>query len=153
MTISRTAFNHQRLPVCSVLALSLLGCAIPDFRDDADHPLPGTNRLYTILISESLYLIWKLRCEWRFQRGANPTKCHSTFEIHNRWLSTINSRLQLDCLLTNSRRYERKALPSALVQKTWHGTLLNEQDLPDNWHQVPGVLVGIGTPRPPGRNR
>jgi len=42
---------------------SILGCAITDFRDASGHALPGANRLYTIIVSESLHLIWKIQCE------------------------------------------------------------------------------------------
>src|SRR5882762_7782112 len=99
------------------------------------------------------YLIWKLRCEWRIQREADPSQRHTTSEIRNRWLSTINSRLRLDCLLADRRRYGYKTLRSSLVQRTWQGTLHDEPSLPDDWHKITGVLVGMGVPRPPGRNR
>src|SRR5882762_1114363 len=80
---------------------SLQGCAATDFRDDTGRSLPGANHLYTILISESLLLIWKLRCEWRLQRGASPAHRHTTQEIQSRWLAAVDIRLRLDRLLTN----------------------------------------------------
>jgi hypothetical protein len=88
---------------------SLLGCGITDFCSPSGAHLSGANRLFTV------YFIWKLRCEWRIQRD----RVHSETEIHNRWLEMINSRLNLDCASTNELRYGRKALPSALVQRTW----------------------------------
>jgi hypothetical protein len=131
---------------------SILGCGITNFHNTTGKPLPGANRLYSIIISESAHLIWKLRCEWRIQHNGDASQKHSETEI-NRWLKAINTRLQTDCLLTNSIRYGSKALSPVLVQCTWQGTLQNEQSLSDDWHKSAGVLVGIGTRRPPGRNR
>jgi len=85
-----------------------------------------------------VYLIWKLHGEWRIRRNADPAHCHTTSEIQNRWLTIINTRFRLDCLLTDSCRYRRKALPCFLVQSTWQGTLLNEPDLPDDWRRLSG---------------
>ena len=59
----------------------------------------------------------------------------------------------MDCTLTNTHRYGKSALPALTVHKTWHGTLFNEQSLPNDWHHNTRVLVGIGNRRPPGRNR
>lgn len=33
------------------------------------------------------------------------------------------------------------------VKATWSGCLFNEENLPDNWHRLPGVLVGMGSVR------
>jgi hypothetical protein len=71
-------------------------------------------------------------------------KTHSDTEIHNRWVGTINSRLTMDCILTDVRSYERKALGRKLVQSTWHKCIMNDKDLPDDWHQKT-VLVGIAS--------
>ncbi|KAH9056555.1 hypothetical protein EDB87DRAFT_1543520, partial [Lactarius vividus] len=53
--------------------------------------LSGPNRLLHILISESAYMIWVLRCERVVQ-----LKTHSAQEIKNRWLKAINERLSND---------------------------------------------------------
>ena len=82
-------------------------------------PLPGTNHLYTILISESLFLIWKLRCEWRRADPAYRPRSPPYNPGDSKPLADCHARLQLDCPLTNRRRYGRKALPSSLIQSTW----------------------------------
>jgi hypothetical protein len=69
------------------------------------------------------------------------------------WLAMINARLNPNCTLTNQHRYGWKALPSKTVQRTWQGTLYDELNLPNDWHNISGVLVGIGVERLPGRNR
>ncbi|KAJ7185383.1 hypothetical protein C8R46DRAFT_820360, partial [Mycena filopes] len=40
---------------------TILGCGLASFTDENGRPLPGATRLYHILISESLFLIWKIR--------------------------------------------------------------------------------------------
>ncbi|KAG2353251.1 hypothetical protein BDR07DRAFT_1310271, partial [Suillus spraguei] len=48
----------------------------------------GTSRLLRILISESAYLIWVLRCE-RVIQGVS----HNNGNITKRWYKTIDNRL------------------------------------------------------------
>jgi ribonuclease HI len=83
---------------------AVLGCGLSKYTKD-DKPLTGKNRLHKILVSESAFLIWKLRCE-----RAIAGKTHTPTEIHNRWVGTINKRLTEDCLLTDARCFEKKAL-------------------------------------------
>src|SRR5882762_1136337 len=55
--------------------------------------------------------------------------------------------LHLGCLLTDSRRYGRRATSHRVVHCTWQGTLYDEPSLPDDWHRSPGIL---GRDAPPG---
>jgi hypothetical protein len=64
-------------------------------------------------------------------------------EIHNRWVSMINSALKRDKLLSNRVRFGSLAIKKQLVLNTWSGTLLDEDSLPDDWINSKGVLVGI----------
>jgi ribonuclease HI len=100
----------------------------------------GTTRLYRILLSESAYLIWKLRNERVIgeRNGASPQ------EITNRWTKCINVRLELDCLLTNANKWGKKSLKKSLVLATWRKTLQDEDRHPDDWIGMAGVLVGVG---------
>ncbi|KAJ3885656.1 hypothetical protein GG344DRAFT_58859 [Lentinula edodes] len=52
----------------------ILGWGLANFKNDDNKPLSGDSRLYTILISESAYLIWKLRCERVIGGKAPPTE-------------------------------------------------------------------------------
>ncbi|KAG2337475.1 hypothetical protein BDR05DRAFT_952620 [Suillus weaverae] len=61
-------------------------------------------------------------------------------ETYNRWIHAMNMRLKFDRLLTNSKRYCKKAIQAEKVMKTWSGLLLNEDGLPDNWVHQSGVL-------------
>ena len=131
---------------------SLLGCGITDFCTDSGFRNEGANHLFTIIISESTYLIWKLCCEWCIQRESNNSARHSVPKIEYKWLQTINLRLRLDCLLTNKWCYSPKALCFTTIHCTWARTLLDEEHLPDNWHKSSEVLVGMGADRPPRHN-
>lgn len=54
----------------------------------------------------------------------------------------INQRLDLDKAMTN-KKFETKTIPRKIVLQTWRNTLKNEKDLPEDWTNVRGVLVGI----------
>ncbi|KAJ7743622.1 ribonuclease H-like protein, partial [Mycena metata] len=73
--------KHPTWPVLSFG--SILGLGLATFKNEEGKPLPHTARLYRILISESMYLIWKIRCEV-FIAEAGVAK--SATEIHNRWV-------------------------------------------------------------------
>ena len=60
----------------------------------------GRQRLLTILLTESAYLIWKLRNERRTRE-----KEHNTNEIMNRWHATIDRRITLDRAMANPVRH------------------------------------------------
>ena len=53
----------------------------------------------------------------------------------------IDNCLEIDCRMT-SLRSGKKGLQPKVVTNTWKGTLENEEDLPSNWTEVSGVLVG-----------
>ncbi|EPS97651.1 hypothetical protein FOMPIDRAFT_1128035, partial [Fomitopsis schrenkii] len=107
----------------------------------------SASRLWRILISESLYLIWKLRCERVIEHEGEIGWAHPAASIQSRWLATMNSRLLLDREMTRPRRAHR-SIPEDLVQNTWKCVLQNKDNLPKEWHKKPWVLVGIATPWP-----
>ncbi|KAH9829971.1 uncharacterized protein C8Q71DRAFT_685566, partial [Rhodofomes roseus] len=102
---------------------------------------PTAERFWRILISESAYLIWCLRCERTIGHSDEPGWTHSKKEIAARWTSMLNKRLQLDMSMTH-RRFGRQALRKDIVIGTWRGTLQDEYALPDDWTGTKGVLVG-----------
>lgn len=134
--------NHQWPEISLGL---ILGCGTAEFHDSDNKRNTGLERLYRIIISESAFLIWKLRCERVIQLGTEENTWHSELEIQSRWIAVINQRLKLDQAMTN-HKYTKKTLPRKLVLATWNGTLKNRQDLPPDWVGIPGVLVGISTP-------
>ncbi|CAK5278421.1 unnamed protein product [Mycena citricolor] len=98
------------------------------------------SRLFRIVVSESAHMIWRLRCERVIQEKDEASRR----EIQNRWLRAINTRLLIDCVMTNTARYGPKAIKPSLVRKTWTKTIQNEEHLPDDWTKGGGVLVGVG---------
>jgi len=131
-----------------------MGCGLPSFcrqnmqmqegqQKKQKYRLKGYERLFTILVSESAHLIWKIRCERLIKRNDDPEQHHTKDEIINKWMLVINTRLKYDILHTNSQKYGKKAVAESLVLKTWSGILREEQNLPDNWIRQSGGLVGI----------
>ena len=96
----------------------LLSCGMPNFKDHRGKPMLGKNRLYTIIMSESMHLIWKLRCEWRIAREEDNERALTEPEIKRKWLNAINVRLMLDCLMTDKNRYGKKGLHPNIVLHT-----------------------------------
>ncbi|KAJ6475887.1 hypothetical protein DFH09DRAFT_1253527 [Mycena vulgaris] len=111
--------KRRQLPPLSMGLI--LGCCMATFEKESKSKPSGVNRLFRILISESAFLIWKLRCERVIQ-----DKLHSSSEVQNRWIHLLN----------------KKTLPT-LVLSTWRHILLEEHKLPDDWLREPRVLVGI----------
>ena len=130
---------------------AVLGCGLANFTRPDGKPDSAKNRLYRILISESAHLIWVLRCERRIRN--EDTENHSERAIYNKWHNKINSRMQVDCLLTNVFLFEKKALKTKLVHDTWAGCSTNKESVHRDWCRSPGVLVGKGPGRPEGHNR
>jgi RNase H len=95
----------------------------------------GAERLLQILISESAYLIWVLRCERVIQE-----RQHTTNEIHNRWLRAINTRLTDDKITATKIKKDKKTIQR--VKHTWEHVLKKQTDLPDDWITSREVLVG-----------
>jgi hypothetical protein len=74
-----------------------MGCALAKFKSSKGKAVPSQNRFFTIILSTSMHLIWKLRNERVLQTFTPAT----SNEIHNRWVSMINSALKRDKLLSN----------------------------------------------------
>ncbi len=116
-----------------------LGAACVVFKSRNDERLSIVERLWTILATESLHLIWKLRCERVIQRDGQQ---FSANEVRNRWYAAIERRLTLDRRATSSF-LEKRALDANTVAATWSMIIENSNDLPPNWVGDGGVLVGI----------
>jgi ribonuclease HI len=118
----------------------ILGCGLANFQRNGK-PDKGKNRLYRILVSETAYLIWKMRNERRIRdNDGAPATTPTTIK---RWSNTINKRLTIDRFLTDSKRFGKRALNEKLVKATWTYCLKDEDTLPSNWPYIKGVLVGI----------
>ncbi|KAJ7229948.1 hypothetical protein GGX14DRAFT_343586 [Mycena pura] len=117
---------------------SLLGCGLARFPKEA---VPARcERLYHILISESMFVIWKLRNE----RVIDPNVAtHSAAEILNKWNTAITNCFEVDRVLANRPKKGRLAsLNPTHITDTWSSVLANEGNLGADWLKHAGVLVG-----------
>ena len=130
----------------------ILGCGLASLTTKGKID-KGKNRLYRVLMSETAFLIWKLRNERRIRDEDAQEHRNITNETTSRWTNAINKRLTIDRHLTNDIRFGKRALNSKLVKNTWRGCLKNEEYLPENWDRNRGVLVGISGTPPPGHVR
>ncbi|KAL1738377.1 hypothetical protein HDZ31DRAFT_14167, partial [Schizophyllum fasciatum] len=112
---------------------------IPDEKGEDGARKHGLERLWTIIISESAHLIWRMRCERVIQ---NEGRRFSKLEVRNRWRSVINHRFDLDRRMTSSR-FGKKAIRATIVDSTWESVINDYENLPPNWIGNCGVLVGI----------
>ncbi|KAH9848056.1 hypothetical protein C2E23DRAFT_732043 [Lenzites betulinus] len=115
----------------------------------ADGTLDSTRtRAARIVMSESAYLIWTLRCERVISWADEPGREHSVSEIRNKWQGALTRRLRMD--QANARRAgpRKKKQKVASIERTWGGMIRNVADLPPDWTMCKGVLVGI--PDEPG---
>ncbi|KAF5331228.1 hypothetical protein D9611_013068 [Ephemerocybe angulata] len=132
----------------------ILICGLPNKRKKLT---PGQERLRTIILAETAWLIWVIRCKWVIDDESDPDLYPSVPELTNRWWKLINAKLDFDLLATDKKRYEMKAIAPGLVEDTWEGLLDDGATLKKSlkYHRNVGVLVGRGSAarRPPGRNR
>lgn len=49
----------------------------------------------------------------------------------------------MDCLLSNRKKYGRKAIPENKVKNTWINILMDRNNLQNDWVREGGVLVDI----------
>ncbi|KAI0750104.1 ribonuclease H-like domain-containing protein [Daedaleopsis nitida] len=85
--------------------------------------------LWATLATESLYLIWKMRCERVIQ---NENEEFSTREVTNRWYSTMDQRVSLD-LMSTAKSLGKGALKAAWVERVWEPVLGDQKELPPGW--------------------
>ena len=112
-------------------ALNVETTIVTKGRDGRPHrkkqPNQGATRLLKILISESAYLIWTLRCE-RTIRGQH----HTEREVAATWRKIINRRLSED--KTTAIKVLRRKSYISLVKSTWNEALRKRhRNLPDDW--------------------
>ncbi|KAH9047827.1 ribonuclease H-like protein [Lactarius vividus] len=144
--LAKKLWPHRNLP-WPVLSLGIIlgcGCLLPKHEaqinqnereqgDSLKHN--AATRLLQITISETVHLIWVLRCERVIQDLQ-----HSPREIKARWLKAINRRLTDDKI--TATKIKRKIPFTQLVEATWEEALRKSSDLPDRWIFNREVLVG-----------
>jgi len=102
-----------------------------------------------ILVSESAFLIWKIRCEWRISQGSSLSKFPTHTEVVSKWVQTIGQCIHLDILSTDTKHYRRKATSIKVVEQTWNKILSSDNIKGLQFTDITGVLVGIRVWQPP----
>ncbi|EJF57243.1 hypothetical protein DICSQDRAFT_69877 [Dichomitus squalens LYAD-421 SS1] len=116
-----------------------LGAACAFFKNEKGKRQPDKEALWTILCTESVHLIWKLRCERVIQ---NDGQEFTQREVTSRWYAAIEHRLQLDRRTAALARGKKDINPD-LVERIWYPIIEGARDLPHDWVVDSGVLVGI----------
>ncbi|KAF6758942.1 hypothetical protein DFP72DRAFT_807262, partial [Ephemerocybe angulata] len=153
--LARKAWEHTNLDFPNITLGLILGIGTLQIKDTDGKVLDGRTRLIQILVSESAYLAWLIRCEYRIGRGEDESQKHTTQEIEARWLTTLSRRLRLDWAMTNTLTFGRKALRKSVFKRTWSDIASRKSRTSLRSDIVGrGVLVGrTANRRPPGRNR
>ena len=144
--LAKKVWPYREIPWPQISLGIVLGCGAispqaPPRPGGNDHHHPsrnnGASRLMQIIISESAYLIWVIRCERVIRE-----ETHSAREIRSRWLKAINKRLTEDKIIAT--KIKRDSTHIRRVKNTWGNLLSKERGgyLPENWIDDPEVLVG-----------
>lgn len=131
----------------------ILGCNLAKPKCTDGTTSPTSNQMFRIAVSESARLIWKMRCEWKIKKEADPEKIATEKEVVNRWVRAMGKRIKMDCLASDERRHGKRALKEDLVLSTWAGIAQEHTRAYRAWESAIRVLVGMGSKCPPGRNR
>jgi ribonuclease HI len=146
-TMAQSLWPHNYPPWPEITLGTILGCGAisqrrePQETEETDLNAPqrraakGAMRLLRILISESAYLIWTIRCERVIQE-----KAHSRRGIERKWTQAINRRLTDDKV--TATKIKRDIAHTRKVKNTWEAVLEKTGDLPDRWIYLREVLVG-----------
>ncbi|KAI0738369.1 hypothetical protein C8Q80DRAFT_1113816 [Daedaleopsis nitida] len=118
---------------------NILGAGCVAFTTSAGKRDTTSEALWMTLASESLYLIWKLRCEQVIQNDGEEFTIRA---VKNRWYSTVDQRLDLDRRIA-ALAQKRRAQRCRKVELTWEPILANPDDRPPSIAGDTGVLVGI----------
>ncbi|EJD42138.1 hypothetical protein AURDEDRAFT_67864 [Auricularia subglabra TFB-10046 SS5] len=83
---------------------TILGCANVRLEGFGSNRDPPKERAYRIVVAESAFLAWKLRCEKRIEHADDPEWTISDKEAKTRWQHMIRARRWQDRFLAKSRR-------------------------------------------------
>ncbi|EJD36912.1 hypothetical protein AURDEDRAFT_73761 [Auricularia subglabra TFB-10046 SS5] len=138
---------HKRVPTQISIGL-IMGCGAVRLPGLGGGRNALSERAFTIVVSETAFLIWKLRCEKRIEHADDPDWSMTQEAAETRWINAIEARLRQDQALTDKAMFGKRALPEWLVEGTWLD-LTNPANL-SHFRRGPGVLVGIGDIRTEG---
>jgi ribonuclease HI/exonuclease III len=98
----------------------------------------GASRLLRILISESAFVIWKIRNDLAIAKKRTSARSATA-----KWRYAMEDRLRTDRLLASRDKEDRSAWR---VKGTWSGALIDIEGLPENWLTDMTVEVRVRVP-------
>jgi len=128
---------------------TIMGCSLANYKDTSGKPDTGANRRFMILVSESSFLIWKIRCEWRISQGSDLSKIPTHTEVVSKWVQTIGWCIHLDILSTDTKCYRRQATSIKVLEQAWNKILSSDNIKGLQFTDITRVLVGIRVWQPP----
>ncbi|EJD36957.1 hypothetical protein AURDEDRAFT_73721 [Auricularia subglabra TFB-10046 SS5] len=139
----REFFARKRIDV-EINVGTIMGCATMRLAGFWGARGLGVERAFRIVVSESAFLVWKIRCEKRIQHAEDPDWQLPEEAARERWTAVIKKRMAQDKTLSDKKRFRKQYVANWLVEDTWldlrNPANYNRYRIP----RVPGVLVGIG---------
>ncbi|OSD00582.1 hypothetical protein PYCCODRAFT_1393188, partial [Trametes coccinea BRFM310] len=118
---------------------TVIGSPCLFFEDPSGRRRQTVEARWTIIATETAYLIWKLRCERVIQHeGAS----FAEDEVQRRWRATMEGRMKMDRWSASNGK-SKMTLQRHEVDSIWKPLLASADTLPLDWVRNVGVLVGI----------
>lgn len=73
----------------------MLGSTAIKFKDANNLTIAGKSNLYMILMTETTFLQWKIRCKWRIVDESDPGKIPTLRELTQQWVKPLHRKNQL----------------------------------------------------------
>ncbi|EPS96303.1 hypothetical protein FOMPIDRAFT_57716, partial [Fomitopsis schrenkii] len=102
---------------------------------------PGTSRLWRIIVSEAVHVIWRLRCERVVGHAEDQHWRHTVPQVKGLWESVLQARLASDLEATR-KCFGGLRRDTGLVLATWNKVIKDELALPTDWTRMNRFLVG-----------
>ncbi|EJD33807.1 hypothetical protein AURDEDRAFT_76679 [Auricularia subglabra TFB-10046 SS5] len=119
----------------------ILGCCSARIRGSA-----VADRLFKIAVSETAFLIWKIRCTHRIEHDSDPGHRLPEAELAARWEKAMELRLHQDLALTKYKNLRGRRPQNWVAQSTWRDDSDYRNSLYLKGKLIgPGVLVSIGS--------
>ncbi|KAM5538330.1 hypothetical protein V8D89_007932 [Ganoderma adspersum] len=121
---------------------TIAGAPLATFCSQKGKRMKEAEDLWTILATESLHLVWKMRCERVIQNDGAP---FTRSEVRNRWYEAIERRLKMERMVVSALPATARSKGKQIerLEETWLPILENANMLPFDWVANCGVLVGI----------
>ncbi len=134
--LEKRGLSIDHLEFGNVLSIGLL--VLPK---DGKQAQPADVRLSRMILTEMMYLIWLLRCEWTIEREGDLARTFSVTEVLNKWYWRINRCLRMDVMMVKKSKSKGPPLKDVVLE-TWRGLLSCRGDEPEDWMSLTEFLVG-----------